>query len=171
MRQANKIAPKSLDFYWFILAGSRNEDINEPLDPCECRRQVSEQMSSSAKIVFARQDLSIPGAPDKPAIGGRPDAIEAHFFDLVDNNEPDVIVLDCVEATSAATDAVMRVRRRTEVPIIVLCRPVPALVAQYLGAGAADCVASLGELAVLNQSIQKIITALRQRTEAAGGSW
>lgn len=124
-------------------------------------------MSSSAKIVFARKDLSIPGAFDSPsAMPGRSDAVEAYFFSLVDEGKPDAIVLDCAGAPSAATDTILSVRRRTDIPIIVLCQPVGSLIEQYRGAGAADCVSSPVELAVLNQSIQRIIAARGQPTKA-----
>lgn len=127
-------------------------------------------MSGSVKIVLARKDLSIPGAPENlGATQGRSNAVEAHFFDLVDDNKPDVIVLDCGEESSAAIDTVRKVRQRTDVPIIVLCRLMRPLIEQYRGAGAADCVASPVELAVLNQSIQRIIDARRQQTRVTAG--
>jgi CheY-like chemotaxis protein len=121
-------------------------------------------MSSSAKIVFARKDLSIPGAPEKlPANQIRLD-IEAHFFSLVDKSDPDVIVLDC-DGALAVTDTLLRVRQRTDIPIIVLCQPVDDLIEQYRRAGAADCVASPVELGALHRSIQRIIEARSQRAK------
>ena len=114
-------------------------------------------MTSSAKIVLARKDLSIPGASEtNPALRDRSD-IEDHFFHLIDDNEPDVIVLDCVEASTAVTEALQRVRRRTDIPIIVLCQPADDLLAEYRVAGAADCVTSPIDWAALHRSIQKII--------------
>jgi DNA-binding response OmpR family regulator len=95
--------------------------------------------------------------------------VEVRFFNLVDDHEPDVIVLDCAGVLSAATDTILRVRRRTDVPIIVICRPVRALIEQYRGAGAADCVASPVELAVLNQSIQRIIAVSGPRASRGAG--
>jgi DNA-binding response OmpR family regulator len=123
-------------------------------------------MSSSAKIVFARKDLSIPGAAEGlPASQSRSD-IEAHFFQLVDENEPDVIVLDC-DDSGAATDTISKVRRRTDVPVIVLCQPMGDLIEQYRGAGAAECIPSPVELPVLHRSIQRIISGRRQQSRAA----
>ena len=120
-------------------------------------------MSSSATILLAREDLTIPGAPAKLPAATRQSDVESRFFNLIDDHEPDVIVLDCAGISSAATDTIMRVRRRTDIPIIVLCRPVSALIEQYRGAGAADCVASPVELAALNQSIQRIIHSRQPR--------
>jgi DNA-binding NarL/FixJ family response regulator len=154
-----------MGFYPFLLADFEDKVINEPLDPCECRRQASEQMSSSAKIVLARKDLSIPGAPGKfPATRNRSD-IEAHFFQLVDENDPDVIVLDC-DGSPAATETILKVRWRTDVPIIVLCQPVDELIEQYCGAGAAECISSPVELAALHRSIERIISGRRQQARA-----
>jgi AmiR/NasT family two-component response regulator len=127
-------------------------------------------MSSSVKIVFARKDLSIPGAPEKvPVMRGRSDTIEANFFRLVDDNAPDVIVIDCVDSPSAVTDTVLRVRRRTDVPIIVLCQPASALIERYRGAGVAACITSPVGFDVLNQSIQRIIAAGRPPSRAVAG--
>jgi len=123
-------------------------------------------MSSSAKIVFAQKDLSIPGAPGEfPATRNRSD-IEAHFFNLVDENDPDVIVLDC-EGAPAAIDTILRVRQRTDTPIVVLCQPGGDLVEQYRCAGAVECIPSPVEVAALHRSIQRIIGARSQRTRPA----
>ena len=122
-------------------------------------------MSSSAKIVFARKDLSIPGAREKFSAKQRQSEIEAHFFQLMDENNPDVIVLDC-DGASAATDTVLKVRRRTDVPIIVLCQPVGDLIEQYCDAGAAECISSPVELAALHRSIERIISGRRQQVRA-----
>jgi DNA-binding response OmpR family regulator len=125
-------------------------------------------MSSSAKIVFARKDLSIPGALKKfPASQSRSD-IEAHFFQLVDENDPDVIVLDC-DGSPAATDTILKVRLRTDVPVVVLCPPVGDLIEQYCGAGAAECIPSPVELAALHESLQRIISGHHQQARATVG--
>jgi DNA-binding response OmpR family regulator len=124
-------------------------------------------MISSAKIVFARKDLSIPGAPESfPAMRDQSD-IEEHFFHLIDDNEPDVIVLDCIGASWAVTDAIQRVRRRTNIPIIVLCQPVDELLEHYRSGGAADCVTSPIDFVALHKSIQRVMGELRQQTPAA----
>jgi CheY-like chemotaxis protein len=121
-------------------------------------------MISSAKVVFARKDLSIPGAPESlPAMRDQSD-IEDHFFHLIYDNEPDVIVLDCVDASSAVTDVILRVHRRTDIPIIVLCQPADDLLEHYRDVGAADCVTSPIDLVALHRSIQRIIGKPRQQT-------
>ena len=120
------------------------------------------KMSGSAKIVFSRKDLSIPGAPGTfPSTRNRSD-IEAHFFHLVDQNDPDVIVLDC-NGSRADTDTILKVRRRTDIPIIVVCQPVGDLIEQYCDAGVAECIPSPVELAALQRSIQRIISGRLQQ--------
>jgi hypothetical protein len=62
-------------------------------------------MSSAATIVLAREDLSIPGAPETALPS--PDAVQNHFFDLVSDSEPDVIVLDFSGAPRSGTDTIL----------------------------------------------------------------
>src|SRR6516164_4157751 len=107
-------------------------------------------MRISAKIVFARRDLSIPGSQEKfPATRSRSDI--DHFFDLVYENDPDVIVLDC-DGASAATDTILKVRQRTDIPIIVLCQFIGDLIEHYYSAGVAECIPAPVEFAALQQS-------------------
>jgi hypothetical protein len=52
-------------------------------------------VNGAATIVFANEDLSIPGAPEHTLpSSGRAAAARDHFFNLVNESEPDVIVLD-----------------------------------------------------------------------------
>src|SRR5437870_4590179 len=100
-------------------------------------------MSSAATIIYAREDLSIPGALDDASLkSGRAGAAEAHFFKLIDDNKPDVIVVDVTGATTTATDTILTIRRRTAIPILVVCDPAQRLNADYRIAGAAYCVPS-----------------------------
>jgi DNA-binding response OmpR family regulator len=131
---------------------------------------ITGKMSSSATIVFARKDLSIPGAAENPlGSPGQSEAVEARFFQLVADAKPDVIVLACAGAPSAATETVQTVRRRTDIPIIVLCEPEKALVEQYRRAGAADCVPFPVDLAVLGGCVHKVIGDRRHPASAAAG--
>src|SRR5437016_13833410 len=54
-------------------------------------------MGSTATIVLAREDLSIPGAPisaGQSVDHANADAVQKRFFALVRDSKPDVIVLD-----------------------------------------------------------------------------
>ena len=112
-------------------------------------------MSRATTIVFAREDLSIPGTPE----GALPsaDAVQNHFFNLVSDSKPDVIVLDFSSAPRSGTDTILTIRQRSVVPILVVCNPAHPLTEAYRMAGAADCIAAPVDILVLNQSIQRIL--------------
>ncbi|HMD66129.1 MAG TPA: response regulator transcription factor [Stellaceae bacterium] len=115
-------------------------------------------MNAATTIVFAREDLSIPGAAEARVPGhDRPDTVQAHFFDLINRSSPDVIVLDFSHAPSAGTDTILTVRRRTEIPILVVCSPEQPQIEDYRIAGAADCIAAPVDIISLNQTIQRIV--------------
>ena len=100
-------------------------------------------MNGAATIVFAREDLSIPGAPEHPLpSSGRAAAARGHFFNLVNESEPDVIVLDFSGAPLTGSDTILAIRQRTGIPILVICDPVHPLAEEYRIAGAADCIAA-----------------------------
>jgi DNA-binding response OmpR family regulator len=112
-------------------------------------------MSSDATIVLAREDLSIPGAPETALPS--PDAVQNHFFDLVSDSKPDVIVLDFSDATYSGTDTILTIRQRSAVPILVICNPVHPLTDEYRIAGAAECISPPVDILLLNQAIQRIL--------------
>ena len=115
-------------------------------------------MSAATTILFAREDLSIPGGAEVGISGpDRPDSIQAHFFDLISRSSPDVIVLDFSRAAGAGTDTILTVRRRTDVPILVVCSPEQPQIENYRIAGAADCIAAPVDIVSLNQTIQRIV--------------
>ena len=78
----------------------------------------------ASTIVVAREDLSIPGAADtgNGAANGAAD-IEARFFNVVRQFNPDVVVLDLTGSPSNGTATILKIRRRTGVPILVVCEP------------------------------------------------
>jgi DNA-binding response OmpR family regulator len=119
---------------------------------------------TATTIVFAREDLSIPGAPETPPgdDGGAPDA-GAHFFALVRDSNPDVIVLDLSSRPSVGVATILKIRRHCEVPILVVCDPSHPKVAEFRIAGAADCIATPIDLLDLNDRLQQIIR-VTQRT-------
>ena len=115
-------------------------------------------MSAATTILFAREDLSIPGGAEIGIQGGdRPDAVHAHFFELISRSSPDVIVLDFSHAPATGTNTILTVRRRTEIPILVVCSPEQSEIEDYRIAGAADCIAAPVDIVGLNQTIQRIV--------------
>jgi two-component system, OmpR family, response regulator len=91
-------------------------------------------------------------------------SVQARFFDLVSRSKPDVIVLDLGRAPADGTDTILTIRQQTEIPILVVCDPVPLLFEEYRIAGAADCIAAPVDIVRLNQTIQKILQVRGRRT-------
>ena len=112
-------------------------------------------MRSAATIVFAREDLSIPGARESALPST--DAVQKNFFDLVSDGKPDVIVLDFSGAPRSGTDTILTIRQRSAAPILVVCSPAHPLTEEYRIAGAADCISPPVDILRLNQAIQKIL--------------
>ena len=116
------------------------------------------RMSSAATIIFAREDLSIPGAAENAAPAfDRTGAVHDRFFELVDRARPDVIVLDLSRASANGTETILTIREQTDTPILVVCNPEPSLVHDYRTAGAADCIAAPIDIICLHQAIQHIM--------------
>jgi len=98
-------------------------------------------MSAATTIIFAREDLSIPGAAEHAgSVSHQPDFVQALFFDLVGRSKPDVIVLDFSSAPAAGTDTILTIRQRTDIPILIVCDPEQSLLDEYRIAGAAGCI-------------------------------
>jgi chemotaxis response regulator CheB len=76
---------------------------------------------------------------------------------LISGSSPDVIVLDFSRAPEAGTNTILAVRRRTEIPILVVCSPEQSEIEDYRIAGAADCIAAPVDIVGLNQTIQRIV--------------
>jgi len=127
-------------------------------------------VSGAATIVFAREDLSIPGTPERALpISGQAAAARDHFFDLISESDPDVIVLDFSSVPLTGADTILAIRQRTGIPILVICDPAHPLAEEYRIAGAADCIAPPVDIVLLNQSIQKIMRVMRRGRSASGG--
>jgi len=115
-------------------------------------------MSGATTIIFAREDLSIPGAGEHGgSVSQQPDLVQALFFDLVGRSQPDVIVLDFSSTPAAGTDTILTIRQRTDIPILIVCDPEQALIDEYRIAGAAGCIPAPVDIIRLIQTIQKII--------------
>jgi DNA-binding response OmpR family regulator len=115
-------------------------------------------MSTAATIVFARADLSIPGAAEPASLGtDGPGAVRARFFELIGRNNPDVIVLDFSHARAGAIETISAIRQKTEIPILILCSPEQLEMEEYRNAGAADCIAAPVDIGSLNHAIQRVV--------------
>jgi two-component system OmpR family response regulator len=127
-------------------------------------------MSVATTIIFARADLSIPGAPEGAVpMDNQADAIRRHFFDLLERSRPDVIVLDYSGVPAAGTDTVFKIRRRTDIPILLVCDPTDSRVQEYRIAGANDCVPSPVDIVSLNQALQRIMLVMRRDKASVRG--
>src|SRR5215472_15456845 len=127
-------------------------------------------MSAATTIIFAREDLSIPGAAeDADPAAFDASLVEARFFDLVVQSNPDVIVLDLSAAPADGIDTILKIRRRTDIPILVVCDPRHSLQDEFRIAGAAGCIAAPIDVIHLNETIQKIIR-VRGRARSSAGS-
>ena len=112
----------------------------------------------ASTIVVAREDLSIPGAVDAANGAARlPADIEAQFFNVVRQHNPDVVVLDLTTSQGSGIPAIVKIRRRTGVPILVVCGAEDPQMRQYCLAGAAECMQAPVDLMALNQTVQQII--------------
>src|SRR5579863_4513687 len=78
-------------------------------------------MSGATTIVVAREDFSIPGAPEVTPAGLGPGGYEGRFFDLLRDSKPDVVVLDLSRANGGGVETILRIRQQSTVPILVVC--------------------------------------------------
>src|SRR5262252_10771082 len=109
-------------------------------------------MNAATTIIFAREDLAIPGAAedaDPPAPNAA--SAEARFFDLLGRSKPDVIVLDLSSAADGI-NTILKIRHRTDIPILVVCDPRHSLQDEYRIAGAAGCIAAPIDVIHLNET-------------------
>jgi two-component system, OmpR family, response regulator len=112
---------------------------------------------SAVTIVFAREDLSIPGTAEMP----QPD-VESHFFTLVHDSNPDVIVLDVGGNPAAGVATILKIRRRCRVPILVVCDLGDPAVRELRIAGAVECIPAPIDILLLNEMLQQIIKVTRK---------
>ena len=118
---------------------------------------------TAATIIVAREDLSIRDAPEIPPSRTKADEkIEARFFKLVRDSRPDVIVLDVSRDRSRAVAAIVRIRRRCAVPIIISCDRLDSSVDEYRRAGAVDCMVKPLDIRLLNAKLGQIIGTTRR---------
>src|SRR5579863_9905872 len=116
----------------------------------------SRTMSGATTIVVAREDFSIPGAPEVTPAGPGPGGYEGRFFDLLRDSKPDVVVLDLSRANGGGVETILRIRQQSTVPLLVLCHGAPPPPAAYQLAGPADCLSPPSALPGPNQAMQQI---------------
>ena len=116
-------------------------------------------MPAATTIVVAREDFSIPGGDDgEPDTPREPGALENRFFNLLREAKPDVVVLDLSRANGTGVDMILKIRRQSTVPILVVCPLDGKSVQDYLIAGAAECIGSPVDVVTLNEVLQLIHT-------------
>ena len=130
-------------------------------------------MPAATTIVIAREDFSIPGGEvAEPINTGEPAALESRFFNLLREARPDVVVLDLRHANGDGVGMILKVRRQSSVPILVVCGEDAQCAQDYRFAGAAECIASPVYVVAFNEVLQQIVRVNRQaavtRREAEG---
>ena len=113
---------------------------------------------AASTIVVAREDLSIPGSAE--ALSGTVFSaaeLETRFFNIVRQHNPDVIVLDFTAPTTNGISTILKIRRRTAVPILVVCEPNDPQMREYCLAGAAESMQAPVDIMLLNKTVQQII--------------
>ena len=108
----------------------------------------------TSTVVVARDDLTIPGALEVPE-GTAPAQIENEFFKILEQHKADAVVLDLTGSHEQGITAVGRIRRRSAVPIIVVCSPEDKSMAAYRKAGAAACMNPPIDLMRLREAFQQ----------------
>ena len=120
----------------------------------------------ASTIVVVREDLSIPGAVHGDRPNSKPADIEAHFFNVLRDSKPDIILLDATSMCGDAVAAIGKIRGRSTIPVVVVCAMDDRMMRGYRIAGATECLNPPVEIVALNQLIQEIRNA---RTQPAPG--
>ena len=117
---------------------------------------------SAATIVFARDDLSIPGSKEMTRReAGRVADAESNFFNLLRNSNPDVIVLDLSRNPASGVTTILKIRQQNSTPILVVCDLDHPSTREFRIAGAAECIPTPIDILDLNLALQKIIKITR----------
>lgn len=116
-------------------------------------------MPAATTIVVAREDFSIPGGESHESSTASPEpvALESRFFNLLRESKPDVVVLDLREANGDGVGMILKIRRQSSVPILVVCGDDNRNVQDYRFAGAAECIASPVDVVAFNEVLQQIV--------------
>jgi two-component system OmpR family response regulator len=96
---------------------------------------------ATSTVVVAREELTIPGAAEANSLETNdPKHIENEFFKTLEQNGADAVLLDLTVSHGQGVAAIRRIRRRSAVPILVVCRPEDTLMSDYRRAGAVACM-------------------------------
>jgi two-component system, OmpR family, response regulator len=115
-------------------------------------------MPAATTIVVAREDFSIPGGePPESSTQPEPVALESRFFNLLRESKPDVVVLDLRQANGGGVGMILKIRRQSSVPILVVCGEDIRNAQDYRFAGAAECIASPVDVVAFNEVLQQIV--------------
>jgi DNA-binding response OmpR family regulator len=120
-------------------------------------------MPAATTIVVAREDFSIPGGEERDA-STEPVALENRFFSLLREAKPDVVVLDLSRANGSGVGMILKIRRQSSVPILVVCTAEMDNAQDYRIAGAAECIGSPVDVVMLNEVLQQIVRVNGQTT-------
>lgn len=123
---------------------------------------------SATTIVFAREDLSVPGAELAQLEGEGNGNAEMRFFDLLRNGDPDAVVIDLTRRPRLGVAAILKIRRQSSIPVLVVCDPDHPLIPEYRIAGAAECIPTPLDIVVLNTALQRIIRVMRRHRQQRG---
>ncbi|HML10671.1 MAG TPA: response regulator transcription factor [Stellaceae bacterium] len=125
-------------------------------------------MPSATTIVVAREDFSIPGGEQYgEANPQEPLALESRFFNLLRESKPDVVVLDLRQANGEGVGMILKIRRRCNVPILVVCSQDTGHAQDYRFAGAAECIVSPVDVVAFNEVLQQIVRVNGQTAQSA----
>ena len=114
-------------------------------------------MATATTVVILRDDLSIPGEAHGEEGRFEPAALERRLFHLLDEAEPDVVVLDLSRTPGRGVETISTIQRLSPVPILAVCAPDALCVHDYRLAGAADCIAAPLDILKFNQALQRIV--------------
>src|SRR3954453_3450403 len=121
----------------------------------------------ASTIVEAREGLSIPGPPDACCDPVNCPDVEAQFFNVLREHQPDVVVLDLRDSREQGISAILKVRRRSATPMVGFVPADDPLIREYCLAGAAECMEAPVDIMLLNQTVQKIIQLSKGAPAAA----
>jgi two-component system OmpR family response regulator len=113
-------------------------------------------MSEATTILVAREDFSIPGAPEPLPGGNGSVGHETHFFELLRASNPDAVVLDFSRVNGSGVETILKIRQQSPVPIVVVCSGEDPAAHEYRIAGAVECIPAPVDLLLLNQTLQQI---------------
>jgi DNA-binding response OmpR family regulator len=130
-------------------------------------------MSAATTIVVAREDFSIPGGDyhieDTVAPAMLP---ECRFFHLLREAKPDVVLLDLSRANGRGVETILKIRRQSAIPILVVHGGDEGTARDYRIAGAVECLCAPIDVVALNEVLQQIVRLNRPTpvpaTHAAG---